>query len=367
MTTTSTSQSRHDELTLFDEKLVFPLLESLILFDMINLERICNGQPSTKFLCNLKSVEVKGCDELKFLVSFSTTKSLPQLQRLTVEDCKNVKEIFAIEREENVNNGSGKIEFFQLRFLTLKHLPRLGSFCSGMTTTSTSQSRHDELTLFDEKLVFPTLEALELECIGSGMIWCSHLPTFMTSSYHNLTSLTVLGCGNLKYIFPTFIVQSFKHLQHLEICECRDLKEIVANGAEATPKFVFPRITFLKLDNLPKLTTFYLGRHLLEWPLLEKLQVCNCKKVKIFTSECGSSNENNTKAQFNISEPALFLIEKINPDLKELIVDSMIPLGILERFNNLKKLKLNGDSDEVLFSCKEEEKHIEIPMKIKHL
>ncbi|KAJ0078758.1 hypothetical protein Patl1_22804 [Pistacia atlantica] len=69
------------------------------------------GIKSVEFLCldelqnvknglqELDNDEVKGCDELKFLISFSTTKSLPQLQRLTVEDCKNVKEIFAIERE----------------------------------------------------------------------------------------------------------------------------------------------------------------------------------------------------------------------------------------------------------------------------
>ncbi|KAJ0014035.1 hypothetical protein Pint_20015 [Pistacia integerrima] len=148
-------QYNHNLLCLVDSTkcvTAFPLLESLILCRIINLEKICKGQPTTDSFCNLKFIKVNGCDELTILFSFSTAKSLPQLQRLEVEDCKNVKEIFAIEREGNVNNGSDKIEFFQLRFLTLKHLPRLASFCSGMTTTSTSQSRHDELTLFDEKV-----------------------------------------------------------------------------------------------------------------------------------------------------------------------------------------------------------------------
>ena len=46
--------------------------------------------------------------------------------------CKNMKVIFEVGREDVINNTEviDKIEFSQLRKLTLKSLPQLRSFCS---------------------------------------------------------------------------------------------------------------------------------------------------------------------------------------------------------------------------------------------
>ena len=99
---------------------------------------------------------------------------------------------------------------------------------------------------------------------------------------------------------------NFEQLQHLEILNCSTLKEIVAKEgeAEAAAMFVFPQVTFLRLEDLPELTSFYLEKHISKWPLLRYLEVCNCNKVKIFTSEYLNLHES--------KEPqCLFLVEKV--------------------------------------------------------
>ncbi|KAH9686705.1 AAA domain-containing protein [Citrus sinensis] len=94
----------------------FPLLESLILHNLINMERIC-------------------IDQLKL----STTKCLPRLERIAVVNCNKMKEIFAIMEE--VDNAIEKIEFAQLRSLSLGNLPEVTNFCREVKTPSASPNR----------------------------------------------------------------------------------------------------------------------------------------------------------------------------------------------------------------------------------
>ncbi|XP_044477774.1 probable disease resistance protein At4g27220 [Mangifera indica] len=280
---------------------VFPLLESLILFNLINLEKICYGLPSTKSFNYLKYIEVKSCDKLKNIFSFSNaSKSLPQLQLIKVEDCKNLTGIFAIESKNRAekNEVIDKTEFCQLRFLTLINLPRIASFYS------TSQKTQKELTInlessdidsedeeidtvipfFNKKVVFPCLEELKLGAINSEKIWDNKLST-ISCCYQNLKKLVVDGCQKLKFVFPSSIIKSFEQLQHLEISCCKELKEIVAKEVEGITTFIFPRVVFLILKELPELTTFYHGKHNSNWPMLKELEVHNCSILDTLTAE----------------------------------------------------------------------------------
>ncbi|XP_031269158.1 uncharacterized protein LOC116127665 [Pistacia vera] len=279
----------------------FPLLESLILFNLIELRRICYGQPIVGSFCNLKIVEVRSCTKLENIFSFSNSRSLPQLQRINVSDCKNMKAAFIVEREDDVNINE---VICQLRFLTLMNLPRIANFYLEVKTPSTSQSSQESTTdlqyndvnlaheldtpspLFNEKVVFPNLEALELQDLNSKVIWDNKLPT-MSSCYQSLTRLIIGNLGKLKYVFPSSMVKNFEQLQHLEIRNCKELNEIIAKeeGAEAAATFMFPKIESLYLRNLSELTTFYSGIHTSTWPLLKNLVVSDCRKLHIFTSE----------------------------------------------------------------------------------
>ena len=73
---------------------VFPLLESLSLTNLINLETICDS-PLTEdhSFSNLRIIKVKACEKLKHLFSFSMAKNLLRLQKAEVDYCENLEMI----------------------------------------------------------------------------------------------------------------------------------------------------------------------------------------------------------------------------------------------------------------------------------
>ncbi|KDO39829.1 hypothetical protein CISIN_1g040040mg, partial [Citrus sinensis] len=243
----------------------FPLLESLSLSNLMNLEKISCSQLRAESFLRLRNLKVESCEKLTHIFSFSISRGLPQLQTIKVTACKNMKVIFEVGREDDINNTEviDKIEFSQLRKLTLKSLPQLRSFCS--------------------VVAFPNLETLKLSAINSETIWHNQLPA-MSSCIQNLTRLIVHGCNNLKFLFSTSLVRSFVQLQHLEIRKCMDLEGIVFPEEmieEERKDIVFPQLNFLKMKDLAKLTRFCSG-NCIELPSLKQLRMAKCPELKAF-------------------------------------------------------------------------------------
>ncbi|XP_024039424.1 disease resistance protein At4g27190 [Citrus clementina] len=337
----------------------FPLLESVILHNLINMERICIDRLKVESFNQLKNIEAYNCDKLSNIFWLSTTKCLPRLERIAVVNCSKMKEIFAIGEE--VDNAIEKIEFAQLRSLSLGNLPEVTSFCREVKTPSASPNRQasqeesttmyctSEITLdistllFNEKVALPNLEALEISEINVDKIWhYNHLPV-MFPRFQNLTRLTVQRCHKLKYIFSASMIESLKQLQHLDIRFCEDLQEIISENRadQVIPYFVFPQLTTLKLQDLPKLRCLYPGMHTSEWPALEILLVHGCDKLKIFA------------ADFQLGIPAqqpLLPLEKIVPNLKELSLSGKDVEMILRAdfpqhlFGSLRELEIGSDN-----------------------
>nr|KJB39006.1 hypothetical protein B456_007G290300 [Gossypium raimondii] len=203
----------------------FPILKSLVLQNLINLEKICQGKLEEECFNRLQIISVECCDRLKNLFPFSMTKMLVQLQEIKVSKCKSIEEIVTEEREQNAGIATNKTEFGQLRSLTLKLLPELRSFCSKEKSRSIYQLEPVNTwswLLFDGKVVFPVLEKLQLSCINIERLW-------LKSSYYsqNLTSLAIEGCGNLKHIFSPSITRCLLRLKSFEIIDCKCIREII--------------------------------------------------------------------------------------------------------------------------------------------
>ncbi|GLT96548.1 hypothetical protein SLE2022_141610 [Rubroshorea leprosula] len=106
-----------------DLKLIFYNLRSLKVLECIKL---VNLVPSVVSFVNLQTLEISKCHGLENLVSYSTAKSLEQLERMSITDCDLVEEIVKC-LEDNVKDG---IVFSQLKSLQLRGLPKLSSFCT---------------------------------------------------------------------------------------------------------------------------------------------------------------------------------------------------------------------------------------------
>ncbi|KAH9754906.1 Disease resistance protein [Citrus sinensis] len=376
----------------------FPLLESLTLHNLIRLERTCMDRLKVESFNELKTIKVENCDELTNIFWLSNTKCLPKLERIAVIDCKMMEEVFAIGGEADVGNKNAieKIEYAQLKSLSLGMLPKVTNFCREVKTPPASpnrrESEEDELDtsiqLFNEKVVLPNLEALELRDINIDRIWhYNELPAMFPGS-QSLTRLILWDCNKLKYIFSASMIRSFEQLQSLEIVNCKVLQEIISRDRaeadqETTPCFVFPRLTTLVLLGLPELRCFYPGMHTSEWPALKELEVRSCGKIKPFSSEL-SLNKENDQLGIPAAQVPLFSFEKIFPNLEDLSLSGedvkmilmgdfphhlfgclkqvavvtddseCFPLGLLERFSNMENLDLCACSYKEIFSSNDE-------------
>jgi hypothetical protein len=175
-----------------------------------------------------------------------------------------------------------------------------------------------------EEVLFPYEEALGQEeharilpklreLILTGLPMLTHLwkeDTQPCQVLHNLEKLKVTECGKLKILVPSSV--SFQNLSELEISkchglinlvtsptaktlvqlkkmslsECESITEIVTReGGEANDQVIitFSKLTYLKLDCLPRLINFCSGSYYLEFPSLEEVTVRQCQEMKIFS------------------------------------------------------------------------------------
>ncbi|XP_052297537.1 disease resistance protein At4g27190-like isoform X1 [Citrus sinensis] len=206
---------------------VFPLLESLDLINLTNLETICYSQlREDQSFSNLRIINVDSCPKLKYLFSFSMAKNLLGLQKVRVKNCDNLKMIIGPDMEKPTTQGFTEIN-----------------------------AEDDPV----HQVTFPRLEELQLGGLTNiKKLW----PDQFQGMYccQNLTKVTVWSCHRLKYLFSYSMVNSLGQLQQLEIRNCRSMEGVVNNttgglGGRDELK-VFPKLHSLWLRYLPKLSSF---------------------------------------------------------------------------------------------------------------
>ena len=116
--------------------MAFPSLESLELWNL-NFERIWSETSCNYKLQNLRSLNVDGCNSLKYLFSFPIARSLSQLEQLEVSSCRDMEEILVVNSVDRI------IMFPKLKSLMLAFLlNELIKFCS---ETESCSDIHDQI------------------------------------------------------------------------------------------------------------------------------------------------------------------------------------------------------------------------------
>ncbi|KAL5066894.1 hypothetical protein RYX36_017781 [Vicia faba] len=255
----------------------FPILETLLLDNLKNLENISHGLLSATSFESLSVIKVKSCFQLKYLFSFTMVKRLSHLSKIEVCQCNSMKDIVLEDNSSSANNE--KIEFLQLRSLTLEHLETLDNFFSNYLTHSRSKQKYQGLEpyvsstpFFNVQVAFPNLDTLKLSSLNLSKIWDDY-------STYNLTSLIVESCGGLKYLFSSMVVGSFKNLKHLKISNCPLMEEIISkeegnNPLNEVPFLKLEKIILKDMDNLKTIWHHQFGS-------LKSLHVSNCKRIVV--------------------------------------------------------------------------------------
>ncbi|KAH1083178.1 hypothetical protein J1N35_022939 [Gossypium stocksii] len=290
-------------------KMLVSSLESLSLWDLMNLEAICDGQLKAESFGRLRSVRVCHCNMLKNLFSFTVAKGLRQLEKISVEWCANMRELIKVEKEEMGEDDI--LEFTQLRYLTLTKLPEFNGMWNSFATW-----------VFDKKVLFPALEELHLyEVNGIEKKW--HDDQLLTVS---LTCLELSNCHKLKYVFTSSMVKSFANRKTLIVSNCDEMEGIIEGILDITECPVLSASHFdtasignnISLDpNVPQLQHLFSAKVLFPATLgelrlyevngiekiwhddllltvsLTSLELTNCHKLKcVFTSSMVKSFAN---------------------------------------------------------------------------
>ena len=222
----------------------------------------------------LEKLNVSCCTNLTNIVPHNMLRTLRNLKQLDIYDCDSLEEVFEIQGTNNVEE-SRDIAAAELIFLKLRNLKKL------------------------------------------KYVWSTDPQGIIT--FAKLRTTKIEGCSSLKSVFPTSVAKAHMQLQQLHIENCAVVEEIVAKkeGIETTTLFVFPQLTTLTLRNLPELKSFYLAKHISEWPSLQRLEVEKCNKLmKIFGSNKSSMQETNGVGHYaSLIQQPLFFIEKVTTSL----------------------------------------------------
>ncbi|XP_044477974.1 uncharacterized protein LOC123205163 isoform X1 [Mangifera indica] len=373
-------------------------LQFLEIEDCKILEKIIKEEEGAEVVYSifpqLTKLKLRGLLELRVFYQGVHALKLPILKRLEVQNCPNFARRYQYFQD---NNEDGEVEVLESKSFCLEHkinsdlevitleddwegetrgidwsgedktlaishanisVGLLKGFYNLKVLRVTNSSLEPKLM---SKVVLRDLMTLELDNISFEMIWESQLST---SFYENLTKLILHRHNKIKYALPFFVAKSLKQLQCLQIRDCKALEKIVEKEEEERIEVVnsiFPRTTELVLQDLPKLTVFYQGAHALDLPLLKELKIENCPN---FTSRCEGFQDNNEKGEVQVSKSKSICLEhKINSNLEVITlrddwkgemrridwcgeVETLdishvnISVGLLQRFHNLKVLKI---------------------------
>ncbi|KAH9753065.1 Disease resistance protein [Citrus sinensis] len=351
---------------------VFPLLESLSLSYLNNLETICDSQlTEDQSFSNLRIIEVEACHKLKHLFSFSMAKNLLRLQKVEVALCGDLEMIFGPDREKPTTSlGFNEIiadddtapkvilpSCHRMKYLfsysmvnsllQLQHLEiRSCESMEGVVDTTgwydllgwryyvlgpdrekpTTSLGFNEIIADDDtapKVILPSLEELNLwDLRNMKKLWADHNQGMYCCQ--NLTKLYVGNCNRLM------------QLQHLEIRLCDSMEGVVdttgwseRDEGKLIELKVFPKLHSLQLEALYELTSFANTGHIhsdlvVEFPSLLKLEIQSCSNMLRFIST--SSPEDTIHSE--MQPPPLF-DEKVRlPSLEVGIPSSLVNLKV---------------------------------------
>ena len=213
------------ELGEFDEEsneekellLLLPSLKTLKLSQLPELICIWKGPTRNVSLRSLTRLNLQDLDKLTFIFPPYLPQSLPQLQTLEVENCRELKHIIREKDGDERKMIAESFGFPQLKTVDISRCCKL-EYVFPVSVSKTLQS-------------LPQLETLkirdcrELEHIireeDGGREIISESPGFP-----ELKTIFIEKCGKLEYIFPVSVSQTLQNLERMTISYVYNLKQI---------------------------------------------------------------------------------------------------------------------------------------------
>ncbi|KAG4161097.1 hypothetical protein ERO13_D01G037966v2 [Gossypium hirsutum] len=234
------------------------LIQSLVLLEQLKIQH-CNEletlfndgeiEPKTSSLPlrlpKLRTLFIRACSKLEYVVPIPLAQGLPALASLSVSSCGALKQVFGMPYEQNGVEHHSSLLLPSLQDLELDWLRNLTSFvpqnyivkapslksvkanvCSKVINFPIQQANNQlELTLKNLKIlrVVDCEKISEIFRIDDGIESnARYLP--------NLKFVEIRECPSLEYFFPHTSIGGFSHLEEIKLVGLRTLKSIVGEN-----------------------------------------------------------------------------------------------------------------------------------------
>ncbi|CAL5415674.1 unnamed protein product [Camellia sinensis] len=232
-------------------------------------------------------------------------------------------------------------------------------------------------------IVLPSLTELALLYLPKlTHVWKNNL--LRIPSVRNLTSLTVVGCSSLRYIFSSSQAKLLVKLKEICVAECGVLEAIVneepkVDDEVATNIIMFPQLNNLKLCHLPNLKSLCPQAYTFEGSFIKQIKVINCPNMRAIPSASQSNVQEveffnsaqhhllDTKGMLDVTgidEPTEILHNQLEVGCLDKVrfmrvqccgkLSSVVSAKLMQRLHNIHRLKVWWcDSLEMIFDLQE--------------
>uniref|UniRef100_A0A7N2M456 NB-ARC domain-containing protein n=1 Tax=Quercus lobata TaxID=97700 RepID=A0A7N2M456_QUELO len=263
-------------------RVAFPILESLDLEKLPNLKEIYHSQ----------------IPQRSFSGTHSQLACFDELRSITLSYCKCLKNVrridtFGSDKMTNIQQTTGSFpdstpishKFFSSKTIlwqpNLKELSLEGSNerLEVVFDLEGQKDNNDHQRI----IVLAELKALRVSYLSNLRYVWKNVPQEI-QGFQNLTSINILDCHKLRYLFPPTVAKLLVELQSIEIGWCDMIENIVQRDGEEEVEDVilFPKLTSFDLRSLPNLMSFYIEPYSFEWSSIEKIDMYECPKFKTF-------------------------------------------------------------------------------------
>ncbi|OMO71306.1 Disease resistance protein [Corchorus capsularis] len=278
----------------------FSKLIKLTMNNMVSFRRLCNGQPPKEFLQNSKELTIRNCMDM-----ISAVPGVQNLRKVTITNCVGLKAVFQMEIITKKESKQLPL-LSNLANLELESLPELWCIWKGVAHHVRLQSlkvvrvQHcDRLTsFFSPSLAQSLIELEELE-----ILHCSELKQIIANYEEDdneisanslleslclpkLTTIRIIDCSKLEYVFPMSMAEGLPKLKSLCIIDSSQLQQIFSSEKGNDVKDIaLSQLQSLVLQNLKKLKSFCPENCIVTLTSLVELKVYKCPQLTHFTGQ----------------------------------------------------------------------------------
>ncbi|XP_028069400.1 disease resistance protein At4g27190-like isoform X3 [Camellia sinensis] len=280
------------------DKIVFPKLKELYLESLPSFTAICEVMNGIELL---QLNELKLC-EIPMLNSFCNTSDsnydtiqplfnkvkLITIEKLVISGMDNVIEIWPRELQPKV--GEMLISHCRKLLNILKGMQSIERLIVGCCQSVEVAFDLEGMIVREgyPDIVLPSLTVLDLLYLPKlTHVWKNNL--LRIPSVQNLTSLAVVGCSSLRYIFSSSQAKLLVKLRQIFVAECGVLEAIVneepkVDDEVATNIIMLPQLNSLELYHLPNLKSLCPQAYTFEGSFFKKIEVINCPNMRALPS-----------------------------------------------------------------------------------